>query len=66
MSMTHSFQVSEDKAIKDMNDTEKVLKQGGFNIKHWIVSGNIDQKDVNIVKQNEEKVLGLKWDPQQD
>lgn len=42
-----------------MNDTEKVLKQGGFNIKHWIVSGNIDHKNVNIVKQNEERVLGL-------
>lgn len=49
-----------------MNDIEKVSKQGGFNIRHWIVSGNIDHKDVNIAKQNEEKVLGLKWDPQRD
>lgn len=57
---------SEDKAIKDMNDTEKVLEQEGFYIKHWIVSGNIDHKDINIVKLDEEKVLGLRWDPQLD
>lgn len=41
----------------DMKDTEEVLKLGGFNIKHWIVSGNIDHKDVNIVNQKEEKCM---------
>lgn len=40
-----------------MKDTEEVLKLGGFNIKYWIVSGNIDHKDVNIVNQKEEKCM---------
>lgn len=58
---------SESEVNEDIRNVEKVLKQGGFHIKHWIVSGNIDHDDsVKILDSNREKVLGMQWDPKND
>ena len=45
-----------------INEIEYILKEGGFNIKEWIISG---QNKINNSNDNseerEEKVLGILW-----
>ena len=46
-----------------MKDINVVLAEGGFKIKHWIMSGNeTSNETLNLLAANEEKVLGLNWD----
>ena len=55
---------SDSEVIENIRNVEKVLKQGGFHIKHWIVSGNINHDDsVKILNSDQEKVLGMQWHP---
>lgn len=51
-----------------MREVDKVLKRGGFRIKEWVISGRgeLSSLNSNIVSTEEEKVLGIKWNPQQD
>lgn len=55
-------------ACRLAQDIDHVLGNGGFTVKHWIISGNHD-KDANGIKllnTATEKVLGLIWRPQDD
>ena len=64
--ITHSL---DDKcqAERLMQDTNSVLAEGGFKIKHWIMSGNESANDVlNLLTSGEERVLGLSWNPLKD
>ncbi|XP_071525744.1 uncharacterized protein [Panulirus ornatus] len=51
-----------------MKEIERVVAQGGFKIKHWILSG--DHSPVNIrldlAEIHKEKVLGVVWEPKRD
>ena len=54
-------------AEKLMHDINSVLDEGSFKIKHWIMSGNDTPNEMlNLSTANEEKVLGLNWDPNKD
>ena len=61
-------------AEKLMKDTEKVLEHGGFQVKHWIcssVSGIVDSApkghvELNILKPESQRVLGMVWNPETD
>ncbi|XP_068229430.1 uncharacterized protein [Palaemon carinicauda] len=53
-------------AIKLIQDTERVLSQGSFRIKHWIVSGHYENCNIRIIESDSEKILGLKWNPVDD
>ncbi|XP_063603426.1 uncharacterized protein LOC134779294 [Penaeus indicus] len=53
-------------AFKVIQDTEKILSQGSFRVKHWIVSGHYESCKVNVIKSDQEKILGLKWNPLED
>ncbi|XP_068203032.1 uncharacterized protein [Palaemon carinicauda] len=53
-------------AIKLIQDTERVLSQGSFRIKHWIVSGHYEHCNIRIIESDSEKILGLKWNPVDD
>ncbi|XP_068233668.1 uncharacterized protein [Palaemon carinicauda] len=44
-----------------------VLNEGGFKIKHWIMSNNETlDKELKLLYAGEEKVLGLHWIPRKD
>ena len=48
-------------------DTEEVLSQGGFKVKHWTISGDVsDISNINLAESNIEKVLGMYWTPGSD
>ncbi|XP_047482843.1 uncharacterized protein LOC125034852 [Penaeus chinensis] len=53
-------------AFKLIQDAEKILSQGSFRIKHWIVSGHYESCKVNVIKSDHDKILGLKWNPLED
>ena len=49
------------------SDIDLVLNEGGFKIKHWIISGGESETtDVSLLDSYEESVLGLNWDPKED
>ncbi|XP_063596234.1 uncharacterized protein LOC134773087 [Penaeus indicus] len=52
-------------AFKLIQDTEKILSQGSFRVKHWIVNGHYESCKVNVIKSDHE-ILGLKWNPLDD
>ena len=59
---------TEKEARKFTNDIDTVLKMGGFKVKDWIsnkmlkekVNGDVE-KEINMFKADEEKVLGTLW-----
>lgn len=54
-------------ALELISDTEAVLREGNFYIKHWTVSGDEHGPDnMNILNVSNAKVLGLQWLPSQD
>ena len=64
---------TEKEARKLTNDIDTVLKTGGFDVKEWIsnkmlkekVNGD-SEKDINMFKGDEEKVLGTLWNLKTD
>ena len=60
---------SED-ALSIAEEVQDVLQRGGFNIKHWIISGDDSvseaKSDITILNVDQEKVLGMRWVPKQD
>ena len=60
-----------DQAINLTKNIERVLNNGGFTVKHWIISGlgphsNSKDIDVKIADINEGSVLGMIWLPKED
>lgn len=53
-------------AFSLIHDTEKILAQGSFRVKHWIISGHYENCNVNVIDSDCEKILGLKWNPKKD
>ncbi len=50
-----------------ISDTETVLREGNFHIKHWTVSGDgHSPNNTNILNVSDAKVLGMKQLPSQD
>ena len=50
-----------------IQNINSVLSEGGFKIKRWIMSGNVTNNEtLNLLAADEEKVLGLNWDPLND
>ncbi|XP_068235731.1 uncharacterized protein [Palaemon carinicauda] len=55
------------KAKKLMGNMNLVLNEGGFKIKHWIMSNNETlDKELKLLYPGEEKVLSLHWIPRKD
>ena len=59
---------SHENASKLMQDTEHVLKEGGFTVKEWIVSGSphVHSIENESTECQVEKVLGMLWKPSPD
>ncbi|KAK4304812.1 hypothetical protein Pmani_023247 [Petrolisthes manimaculis] len=58
---------SRPKAYELIKNTEAVLSEGGFVIKHWIVSGKSQSDvDINLLDTEREEILGLNWSPKDD
>ena len=59
---------SVENAFQLARDIDHVLGNGGFRIKHWIISGNHDKtvNGIKLLNTDTEKVLGLVWRPQED
>lgn len=55
-----------EKAIDLIQRAEHVISLGNFHMKHWIVSGQHENHSINIMESDNEKVLGLKWNPKDD
>ena len=53
-------------ALRLIKDTENILSQGNFRVKHWIVSGHCKNCQINVVSSDSEKILGLNWNPVED
>lgn len=54
-------------AFAVISDTETVLREGNFHIKHWTISGDgHSPSNMNVLNVNNAKVLGLQWIPSQD
>ena len=53
------------RADKIAKEIDSILREGGFSVKHWTVSGTKkpNQGSVNL---QEEKVLGMIWEPEMD
>ncbi|XP_062605795.1 uncharacterized protein LOC134267606 [Saccostrea cucullata] len=49
-------------------NTERLLSCGGFNVKHWIVSGDQDDHfaGLNVLCAEQENILGMIWLPKDD
>ena len=51
-------------------DIEKAIIKGGFQVKEWIFSGDINKQEETIMVQtphtSTEKILGIKWNPCED
>ena len=63
--------VSTREAAKKLSEeVDVVLSKGGFKIKKWIYSGNETQTEdnlsLNFEDPDDEKVLGMRWDPKED
>ena len=58
----------EESTLKLMQDTEDVLKKGGFNIKEWLMSGSHKDHAIEgeMVDCKTEKILGMLWKPGPD
>ncbi|XP_068247848.1 uncharacterized protein [Palaemon carinicauda] len=55
------------KAKKLMGNMNLVLNEGGFKIKHWIMSNNETlDNELKLLYSGEEKVLGVHWIPRKD
>ena len=57
-----------DEASVIMQEVDTVLKRGGFTINEWVISGGRDLSFLNprIVGTQDERVLGINWNPQKD
>ena len=56
-----------EKAKRTIAETNEILSEGGFQIRHWVVSGDSSEDEfLNILKTDKEKVLGLNWNPKKD
>lgn len=55
-------------ACRLAQDIDHVLGNGGFTVKHWIISGNHDKMadGIKLLNTETEKVLGMIWSPQDD
>ena len=55
-------------AIKLIQDIEKAIIKGGFEVKEWMFSSDIDrQEKTNIpIEEQKEKILGVKWSQSED
>lgn len=54
-------------AYSKINATDEILQEGGFQIKHWVISGHHDMtEDVKVFDTEIEKVLGMTWEPKED
>lgn len=55
-------------ACRLAQDIDHVLGNGGFTVKHLIISGNHDKvaNGIKLLNTATEKVLGLIWRPQDD
>lgn len=42
------------------------MSQGNFHIKHWIVSGRHENRNIKIIESDGEKILGIKGNPKYD
>lgn len=52
-----------------IQQTEELLSYGGFQIKHWVISGEHEEQNLqtwNVLDSKEEKILGLIWCPKGD
>lgn len=53
-----------DKAKQLMCNMNLVVHEGGFKIKHWIMSGSVTTDEgLRLFSADEEKILGLTWNP---
>lgn len=43
------------------DNIDKVLKTGGFSVKAWICNETLKEREMNLNKEDEEKVLGTVW-----
>ena len=43
------------------DNIDKVLKTGGFSVKAWICNETLKEREMNLYKEDEEKVLGTVW-----
>ena len=57
-------------AVSLAENVQNILQQGGFHIKHWLMSGGDEdlpvRRDINILNVSKEKILGMCWIPQND
>ena len=55
-------------AHEKMTTIEEILKEGGFQIKQWVISGShVKTEDsLKIIDTEVEKVLGMIWEPKKD
>ncbi|XP_045105485.1 uncharacterized protein LOC123500995 [Portunus trituberculatus] len=49
-----------------LREIEFVLGQGGFKVKHWILSGAHNPSKLDLAETQKEKVLGVVWEPNRD
>lgn len=55
-------------AKKIIRNTEMLLGSGGFRVKHWIISGDVDEHfaGMNVLNADQETILGMCWLPKAD
>ena len=62
----HSLDNVED-VMCAIKDVEYVLGQGGFKVKSWTISGTDNSSDkVHLLESENERVLGVEWNPKYD
>ena len=63
---------SYDKVKADIDEIEFVAARGGFYFKDWVISGQEIQQQIisvslpNQISEDEERALGVNWDPKFD
>ena len=62
------FSVDEyEEAESILSEIETILKEGGFEIKEWLISKDNNESDSLInISQDNDKVLGILWNPKSD
>ena len=61
-----------EKLKADIAEIELVASAGGFKFKEWVISGqNIPQQTISVylpnqISEDEERALGVNWDPRED